>query len=86
MLGVSVARTGALLRNYSGPMAIFRALPEVRSAAATPFAVLHPSFYRRCQTLLPPVRDFIYVLLTVLLADATGWGDQRSDTERVHRR
>jgi hypothetical protein len=27
-LAVSVSRTGALLRNYSAPMAVFRALPE----------------------------------------------------------
>ena len=29
-LAVSVARTGALLRNYSTPMAVFAALPAVR--------------------------------------------------------
>ena len=30
MLAVSLSRTGALLRSYSAPMAVFRALPEAR--------------------------------------------------------
>lgn len=35
MLVVSLSRTGALLRNYSAPMAVFRALPEARVLQCT---------------------------------------------------
>lgn len=87
ILALSVARTGALLRNYSAPMAVFRALPEVRCGChhvlcIAMFAAYHKVAYHIVDA------DFKTIMVRhvahhvrALAADS---GLRCTETERVH--